>query len=202
MFCCLGQLSSDSHMGAKPQGQLEHASTRAGHVLTHANTHTDTNMHTRTADVPHHGCNSVIKLCKQLNEYVIEHEHRKRMSRIFCHFQLQMLNIKDFVPHMSVDTLIWVLVRALIMQIFLIFSIPATHYWRWLSVTVWLWGDNTHSTFSYSRTVILCFCSPMLSLTIVHGQHLLGLARLDTILRMTAEWERAQIMTEPKRVQK
>ncbi len=36
----------------------------------------------------------------------------------------------------------------------------------------------------------------MLSLTIAHGQHLLGLARLDTILRMTAEWECAQMMAE------
>lgn len=36
----------------------------------------------------------------------------------------------------------------------------------------------------------------MLSLTIAHGQHLLGLAYLDPIFRMTAEWVRAQMMTE------
>lgn len=94
-------------------------------TCTHTCTLTDTNMHTRTADVPYHGCNSVTKLCKRLNEYFIEYEHRKRMSRIFCRFQLQMLNIKDFVPHMSVDTQIGVLVRALIMQIFLTFSNPS-----------------------------------------------------------------------------
>ncbi len=35
----------------------------------------------------------------------------------------------------------------------------------------------------------------MLSLIIARGQHLLGLAHLDTILRMTAEWECAQMMT-------
>lgn len=52
------------------------------------------------------------------------------------------------------------------------------------------------SALMLGNTHLVSLASPRESLTIGHGQHLLGRARLDTILRMTAEWERAQMMTE------
>lgn len=47
------------------------------------------------------------------------------------------------------------------------------------------------------RTAVLSLLLPhTFGLSFVHGQHLPGLAHLDTILRMTAEWEGVQMMTE------